>query len=215
MIAQSKPSANETAETTHPPLSALDLAHLAASLDPALFNMNPEAALLNAYGGYQLASLFVERNAHRNFVEIYNDTNAELASAPLMEIAMEKILAIRGEADKEEAETAKLRFYPSKSSDAVRTLLNVTTEREIKNPLERWFVARAEKFDRSAREGRLEFKEFWRDTLRKDEEGEKFYAIGGDLLEGVIKHEASRNTNRSKKAAQSRRDKNAKRKQLN
>ena len=90
---ESKPSSDAPAETTHPPLSALDLAHLAANLNPALCNSDSEAALLQAFAFYQLAARFVENNAGRSFVEIYNDcTVAELRDAPLMQEAIKKAL---------------------------------------------------------------------------------------------------------------------------
>ena len=52
--------------------------------------------------------------------------------------------------EREQTEMEKLRFYPKRQTDEVRKLLKVTTERGVKNQLERWFVARAKENARSA-----------------------------------------------------------------
>ena len=215
---ESKPSSDAPAETTHPPLSALDLANLAANLNPALCNSDPEAAFLNAIAYYEWAAHFVKSNAARSLIEIYNHSAVSvLKNVPLMQTAIEKALPSFTEWKRGGIEMEELRFYPKRPTDDVRALLNVTTERGVKNQLERWFVARAQNDARSAREGpqndarivregRREFKEFWKDA-RTDEAGEKYYAISRDRLEGVRKFEASRRSSHSKKAAQSRRAK--------
>jgi len=175
---QSETSTTVPAESNHPPLTALDLAHLAARLDPDLCKSNPDAALLNAFALYQWAALFLEGVANRSLNQLYIDLEREeLQATPLVEMLVkQKTFAIWGKANKERTEREKLRFYPKKTSDEVRSLLKVTTERGVKNQLQRWFVARAGKQGRSAREGRRDFTEFWAKARRK-EEGKRCYAI--------------------------------------
>ena len=86
----------------------------------------------------------------------------------------------------------------------MRKLLKVTTERGVKNQLERQFVAEAEKIGLSEDEGRKKFKAFWKRALRKDEHGEDYYPIRRDTLDELKSNKDIRNRNRSKKAAQTR-----------
>jgi hypothetical protein len=206
---ESKPSSDAPAEITPTPLTALDLAHLAANLDPALCNSEHEAALLNALAFYQSAARFVESNAPRTFVKMVPLTR----STPLMQVAIKKEYSTLAEREREQIEREKLRFYPKRPSDKVRELLKVTTERGVKNQLERWFLTRAKENARSAREGRAKFKKFWKDALRTDKAGEKYYAISRDRLDKVKSDEAKRHSNRSKKAAETRSQNRSKSKQ--
>src|SRR5438552_4040845 len=86
------PSHDGSATTEHPPLTALDLALLAARLDPDQCKTNPEAAFFNAVAFYNMAAWFVEQNQELDFAKLVAsiDSNIARADLRLVELATER-----------------------------------------------------------------------------------------------------------------------------
>jgi hypothetical protein len=162
---------------THPGLTALDLANLAAKLDPVLCLRDAEAACKLAFEFYQLACFWMDRQPTPTAFELAQDAGTQLD---------DKIFRILGNKNREIIEKEKLRFYPDlqTTDDDVRRFLGVKSARAVKNKLRKWFRVLAARKGDSSQEGDLEFQRYLEAAQGKDNAG-RFYALPKHLLQGV------------------------------
>jgi len=174
--------------TVRQPLTALDLANLAARICPELCRTDPKTAFLEAFAFYQMAALFVEENQNKEFVRLYLD-NADFATTgvhqPFMHAAVAEISEIVGKANIEKNEREKLRLDPKAHTDPVREFLGVKSDRAVYEKLKKWFLFYSKTHGEDEAAGIRHFEEFMLKAARKDDDGTVYHAIGERVLKGI------------------------------
>ena len=165
----------------------LELAILAAQLNPDLCKSEPEAAFLEAIAFVHLAACFLNEHNPWDLLNLYlKSPEITAKQLPLMERAVEKILAAesevrRGKAQEpEEMEKQSLRFDPRQPTDQVRDFLRVKSERGVKDKLKKWFIRN----EREIISGKKSFSDFWK-RARKQDGDKTFRLIPKTLLESI------------------------------
>jgi hypothetical protein len=163
---------------SHPALSALDVARLAAKLHPTLCLSDATAAFQEAFEFYQKACLWVTQRANQTADDIALNASPDLS---------DEILRLIGIKNLEILEKEKLHFYPDRplTDDDVQKFLGVTSLRAVKAKLRKWFRALATHDGQSSNDGEANFLTYWKAAERKEKGGERFYVFPMSMLAGV------------------------------
>ena len=168
---------------SHPALTALDLATLAARLDPIKSRHEPEAAFKQAFEFYIMACVYVEKTAPRDIAEILY----EAIGTPLGEELQRQTEARELQREEKEA----LRFYPERQAgDDVREYLKVKTAKAVTQKLRKLFVDD----EQNPVALRSQYKDFMERLKRTEKSGEIYWAIDKRILDLVkrLEHQIKR-----------------------